>query len=270
MAVDLQAGEFYGQTTSERIAGVVLSIVRHDRERRLPSHTHALPFLCLLLEGRYEEEAAGHFVRYEPLTLVFHPQRLSHSDHVYPDTRMFTVELGETWDDALAPYAPSEHSLYTHTGAEPLWIMLRLYEELRERTLSEITVQTLVYELIGSFDRLETAEDTASQPWLRALRALLDERYREPLDIREVAREVGVHPVHLTRTFRRAYKVNAGDYVHRRRIQHACRMLRESQISISAIAEELGYSDQSHFSRVFRSITGKTPARYRLSNVTAP
>jgi|SRR5579884_1416257 len=268
MAVDLQAGEFFGSTTSEHIAGVVLSIVRHEREQRLPPHTHALPFLCLLLEGRYEEEAAGHRVQYEPLTLVFHPRRLEHSDVVYPDSRMFTVEFDDAWNETLAQYAPRGHSLYTHTGADPLWIMLRLYEALRDRTLSDLTVQTLTYEIIGSFHRLETAEE-AAPPWLRGLRSLLDERYMESLDIRALAREVGVHPVHLSRTFRRAYKVNAGDYVHRRRVQQACRLLRESRSSIATIAEELGYADQSHFSRVFRSVTGTTPGRYRASNVTA-
>jgi AraC family transcriptional regulator len=83
--------------------------------------------------------------------------------------------------------------------------------------------------------------------------------------MRALAVEVGVHPVHLSRAFRRAYKVNAGDYLHRRRIQQACRILRESTTPIAAIAEELGYTDQSHFSRTFRSITGKTPAKYRVT-----
>lgn len=265
MAIGLRAGEFYGATISHRIGGVVLSVVSHDRERRLPAHTHELPFLCLLLEGRYEEEAAGDIVRYEPLTLVFHPARLPHSDRVFPETRMFTVEFDDSWTEALAQYAPSQRSLYTHTGAEPLWIMLRLYEALRERTLTELTVQSLVYELIGSFDRMDAPDDEIGAPWLRQLRSMLDERYELNLDVAGLAADVHVHPVHLSRTFRRAYKVSIGDYVHRRRIQQACRILRESAAPIAAIAEDLGYVDQSHFSRVFRGITGKTPARYRTS-----
>lgn len=266
MTTGLRAGEFYGETMSHRIGGVVLSIVSHDRERRLPAHTHELPFLCLLLEGRYEEEAAGDIVRYEPLTLVFHPARLPHSDRVFQETRMFTVEFGETWTASLEQCAPTQRSLYTHTGAEPLWMMLRLYEALRERTLTELTVQSLVYELMGSFDRMDTPDESSAAPWLRKLRSTLDERYAVNLDIAALAAEVHVHPVHLSRAFRRAYKVSVGDYVHRRRIQQACRMLRESMTPIAAIAEDLGYVDQSHFSRVFRSVTGKTPARYRASS----
>jgi AraC family transcriptional regulator len=263
MATDLRAGEFYGSTVSERIGGLVLSIVSHDRERRLPAHTHELPFLCLLLEGRYEEEAAGDTVQYEPLTLVFHPARLPHSDVVYADSRMFAVEFGESWTHELAKFAPSQRSLYTHSGADPLWLMLRLYEALRDRTLNELSVQSVAYDLVGSFDRLEQGEDAAAAPWLRKLRMLLDERYASNIDIATLAREIGVHPVHLSRTFRKAFKASVGDYVHRRRIQQACRMLHDSGTPIASIAEDLGYVDQSHFSRVFRSITGKTPAHYR-------
>ena len=266
MATDLSAGKFYGATVSERVAGLLLSIVSHDRERRLPAHTHELPFLCLLLEGRYEEEAAGQLVRYEPLTIVYHPARLPHSDLVFPETRMFTVEFSGAWQETLAKFAPAPRSLYTHTGAEPLWIVLRLYEGLRDRTLNELSVQSLAYDLIGSFDRLETADiDSTALPWLRKLRELLDERYTANLDVAALATELGVHPVHLSRAFRRAHKVSVGDYVHRRRIQQACRMLRDSTTPIAAIAEDLGYVDQSHFSRVFRSVTGKTPARYRCA-----
>jgi AraC family transcriptional regulator len=123
-------------------------------------------------------------------------------------------------------------------------------------------VQTLCYELTGSFDRMDGA-DSSPQPWLQTLRTELDMRFGEHLDVAALADRTGVHPVHLARAFRKAYKVTVGDYVHRRRIQQACRMLRGSTASIAAIAEDLGYTDQSHFSRVFRSITGTTPARYR-------
>ncbi len=266
MTADLRPGEFYGATVSQEVAGVVLSVVSHDRERRLPSHTHALAFLCLLIDGRYEEEAAGELVRYEPLTLVFHPAKLAHSDVVFADSRMFTVEFADAWGDALAQYAPTDHSLYTHIGAEPLWIMLRLYEGLRDRTLTQLTVQTLCYELIGSFDRMEPSRDEERRPpWLRSVRRILDERFASHVDVAALAHDAGVHPVHLSRAFRKEYKVNIGDYVHRRRIQLACRMLRDQQMPIAAIADELGYTDQSHFSRIFRNITGKTPARYRAS-----
>jgi AraC-like DNA-binding protein len=177
---------------------------------------------------------------------------------------MVTVEFRQRWHDLLAQYGPAGQSLYTHTGAEPLWIVLRLYELLRDRALGELTVESLIYELIGSFERMDAIDDAGSLAWLRALRERLDAHYADSNDVAGLARRFSVHPVHLARAFRKTFKTNVGDYVHRRRIQQACRLLVESHATLSAIAADLGYTDQSHFNRVFRSITGTTPGRYRV------
>jgi AraC-like DNA-binding protein len=220
------------------------------------------------LDGRYVEEAAGTLVRYEPLTLVFHPAKLAHRDEVFAGSRMFAVELRDRWHPLLTQYGAPQRSLYTHTGAEPLWIVLRLYELLRDKASTELTVSSLLYELIGSFAGLEPADEHAPTAWLQSLRTHLDDRFTDPIDVADLANRYGVHPVHLARAFRTMYRTNVGDYVHRRRIQQACRILRQSHMTLSSIASDLGYTDQSHFSRVFRSVTGTTPGRYRAHHRT--
>ena len=52
-------------------------------------------------------------------------------------------------------------------------------------------------------------------------------------------------------------------YVKKTRITQACRMLVTTEWSISAIAERVGFSNQFHFSRVFKEICGETPSTYR-------
>ncbi len=261
----LKAGEFYGTASNHESAGAVLSLVRHEKEHRLPDHEHSLPFLCLLLDGRYTEVAGDTTIEYEPLTLVYHPAKLAHRDSVFAGSRMFTVELQNRWEPVLAGCGAPSGSLYTHSGAEALWVVLRLYELFRTSSLEELTVESLLYELIGSFEGLDSSQPPPSAPWLSDLRAYLDGRFTEQISVGELARVFAVHPVHLSRSFRRAYKSNVGDYLHGRRIQHACRLLRESPRPILDVAIELGYFDQSHFNHIFRSFTGTTPARYRRS-----
>jgi AraC family transcriptional regulator len=261
----LEPGRYYGASTSRRCANTILSLVRHDTERALPEHRHALPFWCLLLGGEYVESTAETTVNYEPLTVVYHPASMAHSDRVFPDSQMFTVELGEEWHRVLAECGAPQRSLYTLSGAEPLWTMLRLYELFASDALADLTVETLVLDLIGSFDRLEPTESGRRAVWLEELRAYLDIHFAEPLQIADLAHRFDVHPVHLSRAFRRTFKANVGDYVHRRRIQSACRTLRSSSESLASIALGLGYCDQSHFNKVFVSFAGTTPGRYRRS-----
>ncbi|MGA8099412.1 MAG: AraC family transcriptional regulator [Candidatus Cybelea sp.] len=268
-AFALEPGQYYGTTETRECAGAILSVVRHAVEQTLPAHTHELPFSCLLLEGEYAERAAGETVTYEPLTLVYHPARLAHSDRVFADSRMFAVELRDRWHHTLAQCGAPDRSLHTLSGGEPLWLMLRLYELFTANVLSEITVESLIFDLIGSFQSLETADADRSQGWLNELRSYLDGSFTEPLQISDLARRFAVHPVHLSRSFRQRFKSNVGDYVHRRRIQRACRLLSSSRAPLSSIASELGYWDQSHFNRTFYAFTGTTPGRFRALSGSA-
>jgi AraC-like DNA-binding protein len=63
--------------------------------------------------------------------------------------------------------------------------------------------------------------------------------------------------------FRQHQGVTIGAYLRELRIEAARRQLSSSEQSLSEIAANAGFSDQSHFSRLFRAATGHTPAAYR-------
>jgi AraC-like DNA-binding protein len=91
--------------------------------------------------------------------------------------------------------------------------------------------------------------------------ANLDQRLTIPL----LARVAGM----ATRSFERAVHsisgLSAGDLVIKARIDAACRMLEESDLSIGRIAQECGYADHSAFTRQFRTRVGVTPRGYRAA-----
>ena len=101
--------------------------------------------------------------------------------------------------------------------------------------------------------------------WLQQARALVEAHFAEPLTLAAVARRVGVHPVHLARTFRRVHQTTFAAYVRHVRIEFARRELAASIAPLGDIAAAAGFCDQSHFSRLFKRYTGLTPAEYRLA-----
>jgi AraC family transcriptional regulator len=101
--------------------------------------------------------------------------------------------------------------------------------------------------------------------WLQQARALVDTHFARPLPLVEVAKHVGVHPVHLARTFRRVHRITFAGYVRHVRIEFARRELEASAAPLGDIAAAAGFCDQSHFSRLFKRYTGQTPAEYRLA-----
>ena len=83
--------------------------------------------------------------------------------------------------------------------------------------------------------------------------------------VAELAREVNLSPHHFSMLFKHAMGISPHQYVLRERIMEAQRQLAAGRIDISELALKLGFSDQSHFSRAFRKVTGTTPKRYRAS-----
>ncbi len=100
-------------------------------------------------------------------------------------------------------------------------------------------------------------------PWLEKARQMAHDRFTERLTLAEIARAVGVHPVHLAREFSRHYRCTVGELIRELRIEYACREISHEGRSLADIALAAGFSDQSNFSRTFKKVTGFTPHRYQ-------
>ena len=88
-------------------------------------------------------------------------------------------------------------------------------------------------------------------------------RYREAIRMADLAKRVGLSVRHFDRRFKQALSVSPKSFLIKTRIQSACESLRESTISVGELALELGFSDQSSFTLLFRREMGLTPLKYR-------
>lgn len=80
--------------------------------------------------------------------------------------------------------------------------------------------------------------------------------------VADLARVVNLSAHHFSMLFKQALGIAPHQYVLRERIDAAQRQLAAGQMTLSEVALSLGFSDQSHFSRAFRKVTGTTPTRY--------
>lgn len=82
----------------------------------------------------------------------------------------------------------------------------------------------------------------------------------------EIAKELYISRAHLSSKFKADTGENLSVFIQKEKIDEAKRLLRYTTKPIITISSYLGFSSQSHFNRVFKSITGKTPKEYRLSD----
>jgi AraC family transcriptional regulator len=119
-----------------------------------------------------------------------------------------------------------------------------------------------VFEILGAIASFDSPDQTAP-PWFGRVKELLHEGFHEPLRMGDLAREAGVHPVHLARVFRKFENRTPGEYQQRLQVRAACELLQDAEWPLAVIAAECGFADQSHFTRLFRRMTGTTPAQFR-------
>lgn len=84
------------------------------------------------------------------------------------------------------------------------------------------------------------------------------------LNLKIASEELDVNPAYLSREFSRYFdNLSFGEYIRKQRIEKAIQLLDSTDDTLAEIAYLTGFSDQSHFNRVFKAHTGQTPSEYR-------
>ena len=106
--------------------------------------------------------------------------------------------------------------------------------------------------------------DGASHTLITRVIDIVTERYMEPLNNTLIASELGYHPNYVNSVFVKEMGVPLHQYLMRYRIETAAHLLLNTSLSVSDIAEQVGFRHFSHFSSCFHRLIGITPAAYRL------
>jgi YesN/AraC family two-component response regulator len=103
---------------------------------------------------------------------------------------------------------------------------------------------------------------------LKCLR-LIQERYWDRVPLSELARELGVGKYTLSRRFRQVMGVPFRDYLLRLRLEKAKALLRTAGVSITVVAQMVGFGDLPRLDKLFKRYTGLTPSGYRHQDVVS-
>lgn len=121
--------------------------------------------------------------------------------------------------------------------------------------------------LVGSPDLHETPAPSTRgglAPWqIGRVKRHIDKELAGRINIDELAQITRLSTSYFSAAFRASFGTSPHDYICRRRIDHAKHLMLTTDTPLCEIALDCGFADQSHLCRVFRRITGQTPAAWR-------
>ncbi len=104
---------------------------------------------------------------------------------------------------------------------------------------------------------------TCPYPDIERAVGIIRSDYKEPIKMAELARTVGLSVRQFDRKFQQALSLSPKSFLIKTRIQAGCELLRKTAMSVGQVASELGFSDQSSFTLLFKREMGMTPLKYR-------
>ncbi|MGD0144000.1 MAG: helix-turn-helix transcriptional regulator [Rhizomicrobium sp.] len=260
--MNLGHGELFGTVRRARhLSGVALShrIAAGDVE----NHTHDDAHFIWVTGGDYVTTAKDAMHEDGPI-FIYNPVGTTHRDHFTGGRGSFfsisiSAERMRHWQEgARLPDRP------VHVrGRSARGLTRKLMQECWDAPDSSLALESLCLELIGAAGEIAERPSPAIPAWLKRAGEILEAQSIEDVSMSELAGSLGVHPVHLTRSFRTHFRCTPGEYLRSLRLQRAAQFLSRTRCGLAEVALMSGFADQSHFTRRFARAFGVTPGEYR-------
>lgn len=133
---------------------------------------------------------------------------------------------------------------------------------------TESPVEQLLLHTINRYIAEKAGAKKHVPVWAKELKGIIQDYIDTnfSLNLQEVSKELDIHPAYLSRAFSKYFdNLSFGEYIRKLRIEKAIELLKQPQYSLTEIAYLTGFSDQSHFNRIFKKHTGVQPSAYRKS-----
>ncbi|MBK6939512.1 MAG: helix-turn-helix domain-containing protein [Planctomycetes bacterium] len=230
---------------------------RYDAHSSQDEHVHAHDSVALVVSGRVLERVGGHERSLGPGSVLIKPRGTPHTD-LYLDatTRVLAVRADGASRRTRGELAAIAHS-YRVVRADAV---TRAWVAWRTSVFDGAPSARVARDLRRLLANLSTIADTMTTPsWLDSIARRIEREHE--LTTRQIALDLGMHPVALARAFSRRFGIAPMAYARRIRIERAIAAVGAGARSVDAACAS-GFADQPHFTRAFRAAFGTTPAAY--------
>ncbi len=226
-------------------------------DHRLRGHGHSVVHVCLVRAGGFREQLPSGPRPCGPGEVRVSPAGALHALDVGAEGAHGEIlELDPAVTAGLV--APLRGTVFLHPdGSAPVVARLDAAAGAADSFRTECAALELVARALHASPRADPPR------WLSDLRADLDAAPLTAPSLRDCAARHARHRTHTANAFRRWFGRSLGAHVRARRLAAAAAALRGTDLPLAALAADLGFADQAHFTRAFGARFGVPPARFR-------
>ncbi|MDC8003893.1 helix-turn-helix transcriptional regulator [Aureisphaera galaxeae] len=260
----LTRGEYYGNQNSESsFNGVLLSQYTYTADRT-DWHYHENPYFMYVLQGNMKDCNTKTKTLCPSGSLMFNNWQEAHFGSKHSERASgFHLEFEKNWlKEKGIPLQVWEGSQLIH-NPQIHFLFAQLYREfLISDTFSEVSVEVLLVQICDALSEIKHIDSLQNPIWVDQLKELLHYD-TAALSLDYLSNELNVHPVHLSRAAPKYLSMSLGEYMRQQKLKRTIPLLLDSSIKLTEIAYQAGFSDQSHFNRVFKSHFHTNPSTFR-------
>lgn len=223
-------------------------------------HRHEQIVLCVILKGGTLESRKKTETQAVPgKVLLYNQGEIHRNTHTQFPSKNLNLELEPAFFSRNGLQSVNFDKAFVK-NRDIYFQLLKIYQELHlNDTYSQ---QSLYASLLALF--AQKTQKLPTSPWLKDLEEILADRWNEFISLEELSRDLHLHPVTISRYFPKYFGCSLGDYLRKLKVEKALFYLQHTVKSLTEIAHECGFADQSHFIRVFKAYTGFTPKAFKI------
>lgn len=232
---------------------------------------HFLIHYVISGKGSYECAGKSYFLQAGDLFLVYPNEIVSYCADKDEPWQYCWVGFNGTEVQRMLNLTPFRHdNLVLSLPDQELYRrLIDIYEARGNKPTDELNMIGRLYLFLGKMVELQGAnrpESDVTSDYIETALKFIQYNYSHSIDITSIAASIKISRSHLYRVFIKHLRLSPNDYLTQYRINRACALLRNSNLTISNIANSVGYDDPLYFSRVFKKVKGVSPSIY-LKNI---
>lgn len=259
-----KTGQFQGDTFQTTLFdGLTATETEYDY-KFIDWHYHENPYFALVTSGNCRETNKRGTIDCSVDTLLFHNRQEPHCNTKLDGiSRHFQLELTHDW---CRKFEIDSDKMPTSKILNPK-IKLLFYNIYQETKLfdeaSSLAIDALLLQTFETMRGVERVSASIKPKWVTTIEEILRDSFDRTFSLTELSNQLDLHPAHLSRDFSRYFRCNFSEYIRRIKVEKALSMLRNKKVTLTDIALNCGFADQSHFIRCFKEFVGITPKAFR-------